>query len=181
MIKTVALPIVILLLFISLKSAGKDWLAYKPEYSKCSVLMPGQPQKKEQSVNTGAGNVALELFMYQPEQGADDNYLYMISYADLPIDQISSDSTGLINGFLDNAREGAVNNVHGKLMTETAIKYQKYPGREMRIDFQNGTAIIQSRIYLVKNRLYTLQVIIPPSKDLNASVNKFLDSFSLTE
>jgi hypothetical protein len=181
MIKGFVLPIVILLLLTSLKTAGKDWIAYEPEHSKCSILIPGQPQKKEQSVNTGAGNVTLELFMYQPEQGADDNYLYMISYADLPIDQISSDSTGLINGFLDNARDGAINNVHGKLMAETVIKYQKYPGREMRIDFQNGTAVIQSRIYLIKNRLYTLQVIIPPTKDFNASVNKFLDSFSLIE
>jgi hypothetical protein len=55
----------------------------------------------------------------------------------------------------------------------------RYPGRKFRVDVQNGVAVMTMRAYLVRNKLYMLQVITETKKDLNKSIEKFMNSFSL--
>lgn len=161
---------------------GQDkWNSFKPEGTNATVLMPGNADKRERMLTTAIGQIKLTLFIYQPKGVNDDNLVYGISYMDYPVDRITSDSVNRLKEFFDNARDGAINAIHGKLLTETEIKYRSYPGREQRVDFENGMAVIKYRHYLVKNRLYTLQVVSPPNNTTNASINKFLDSFKLLD
>lgn len=157
-----------------------DWKEFSPSKSDCAVLMPGEPEMREKLLNSDLGEIKLILYMYQPpKDGSDPNVAYAVSYMDYPADRITSDSSQLIKAFFDNARDGAIRSIQGKLLTEEIIKYKQYPGREQRIDFRNGMAVIKYRHYLVKNRLYSLQVITPTENNFNKSINKFLDSFKL--
>ncbi len=173
------LTIVLLPLF-SFRMLPAEWKIYTPENSSCSVTMPGEPKKIEKVVNSALGELKLYIFMYQPAQGKDDNLIYSVSYSDMPAEYIHSDSTAMLKTFFDNTRDGAIKNIQGKLLSETIIDHKGYPGREQRVDFKDGMAIIKFRYYLIKNRLYTMQVITASEKSFNTSINKFLDSFSLT-
>lgn len=171
---------VIIIAALSFKSAEKEWHPFEPVNGNFVVLMPGVPEMKEKIVNSAVGEIKLIMYMYQPPSGTDDNVAYAVSYMDYPADKITSDSTTLIKDFFDNARDGSIKAIQGKLLTEEIIKYKNFPGREQRVDFRNGMAIIKYRHYLVNNRVYTLQVITPTDNNFNKSINKFLDSFNLT-
>ena len=166
---------------LSFKSGKKEWTEFKPENGNCSLIMPGEPTKQEKIVNTALGELKLTIFMFQPDEGTDDNVLYGLSYSEYPAEYINSDSSApLIKTFFDNARDGAIKNIQGKLLTETIIKYKQYPGREQIVEIKDGIAILKFRHYLVKNRVYTMQVITLAKDNFNKSINKFLDSFKLT-
>jgi hypothetical protein len=178
---TLALAILLIgtLAITAFKPGEKEWQVFTPESSNCSVLIPGIPEKKERLVNSAIGEIKLVMYMYQPPQGEDDNVAYAVSFMDYPADKISSDSTALVKDFFDKAREGSLKAIQGKLLTETIIDYKGYPGREQRVDFRDGMAIIKYRHYLVNSRLYTLQVITPTKMNFNKSINRFMDSFKL--
>lgn len=167
----------------SIRALGQtddNWLDVNPEGCRCLVKMPGKPEKKEKLLNSAVGEVNLVMYMYQsPKDGNADNLAYAVAFMDYPADKITSDSTSIIKEFFDNAREGSLKAIQGKLLTESIINYKGYPGREQRVDFKNGLAIIKYRHYLIKNRLYTLQVITAIDNNFNLSINKFLDSFKL--
>jgi hypothetical protein len=78
-----------------------------------------------------------------------------------------------------SAIDGAVESVKGKLLTEKNITLDKYQGREIKVDYDNGAAFIRMRLYIVKNKMYILQTITYAAKDNNASINEFLNSFQL--
>jgi hypothetical protein len=87
--------------------------------------------------------------------------------------------TEKLDAFFRNAIDGSVKNYHGKLLIEKIIEFEKYPGREIKVDFKEGLAIVKMRCYLIKNRMYILTTITETKKDFNQSINKFMDSFTL--
>ena len=67
----------------------------------------------------------------------------------------------------------------GKLLTETEISIDEFPGREIRVNYNDGLAIIVMRCYLVHNVMYIVQTIALTEKEKNPSALKFLNSFRL--
>jgi len=51
----------------------------------------------------------------------------------------------------------------------------------VRIDFKDGLAVIRMRYYLVKNRLFMLQIFTETKKEQNKSIDRFMDSFKLKQ
>ena len=72
-----------------------------------------------------------------------------------------------------------VKNVSGKLLSESKIDLENYPGREFKIDFKDGLAIIKTRIYLVDTTVYFLQTITKTEKENNKLIDKFMNSFTI--
>jgi hypothetical protein len=99
--------------------------------------------------------------------------------SEYPDSLINSGKTELLPQFFRNSIDGAVRNVQGKLLSEKNITINGFPGREVRVDYQNGTAIIKMDFYLVHNEMIMLQTITEPSKENNASELKFYASFKL--
>ena len=163
---------VVLIAILSFRPANKEWKSFQPANGNFVVMMPGEPELKEKIVNSVLGEIKLTMYMYQPPSGSDDNVAYAVSYMDCPADKITSDSVSLIKDFFDNSRDGSLKAIQGKLLTEEIIKYKNFPGREQRVDFRNGMAVIKLRHYLVNNRLYSLQVITPTDNNFNKSINK---------
>lgn len=164
----------------SFTPGSASWQEIRPTRGNYSVLMPGVPTEQNKPVNSAAyGTLTLALSMLQPEKGTDPNVLYASSFTDYPAGTIHSDSTEILTEFFNSSRDGGLAAIQGKLLTESVIELNGYPGREQRVDFKNGLAIIKYRHYLVKNRLYTLQVITLKTNNFNTSINKFLDSFRL--
>ena len=72
-----------------------------------------------------------------------------------------------------------VKNVKGTLLSESTITINDYEGREFRVNYSEGLAVIKMRCFLVKNVMYMLQTICLTEKENNVSSQKFFDSFKL--
>jgi len=78
---------------------------------------------------------------------------------------------------LDGAVEGAIKNVQGKLVFDNKIKYNGYPGRNIKIEINGGFIYINA--YLVENSMYITQVICLTANDGNTDIERFLNSFEI--
>jgi len=155
-----------------------DWVLFEDGY--CKILFPKTPDDQTENTNTAIGALTMHIHMYQVPDGAmDDNFLYGVIETEYPDSVINSNKKELLDKFFRNSIDGAVKNVNGKLLTETKIQLDGFPGREFRIDFKDGLAVITMRAYLAGNIMYFLQTITPTKKDHNKSIGRFMDSFVL--
>lgn len=175
----------LMLLILSLASftiiaQESNWVTIKSEEFGYSVEFPQQPKPIQQSVNTELGPMAMNMNMLDVSSiEGEDNLVYGVIQSVYPEGTIHSDSTEMLDSFFEGSVNGAVKNVRGELLSELIISLGKYPGREIKIDFQNGMAVIRMRMYLVENRTYILQTITATEKDFNKSITHFMDSFKL--
>jgi hypothetical protein len=83
--------------------------------------------------------------------------------------------------FFRTSIDGAVKNVNGKLISEKVVALDGFPGREVKIDYGNGMAIIFLRMFLVNNKGYFVQTISQTGKEGNESAARFHKSFKLKQ
>jgi hypothetical protein len=103
----------------------------------------------------------------------------VVAYSDYPAEIIEQTDP---QALLDSSRDGAVNNLGGTLVSEEVIDLAGNPGRSLVISAnanQEQTATINSRIYLVENRLYQVLVVSPEGTESLEESLSFLDSFDL--
>lgn len=150
------------------------------ETNKYKVTFPGKPADHEQPVQSAYGELKMYMHIYEVPNDIDDgNHAFMVAESAYPADVISSDKKELLDKFFRGAVDGTAKNINGRLLTESRIQLNGYPGRQFKVDYQEGLAIITMRCYLVKNVLYMLQVISEGKRDDNPANKKFLDSFIL--
>lgn len=158
----------------------QDWYLCQTKY--CKVLFPKKPAASAQTINSPIGALKLNLNIYEVpanEQEKEDNFVYLLNETEYPDSVINSNKKDKLDKFFRQAIDGAVNNVHGKLLSEKMIAINQFPGREIRVDFQNGKDVIKMRMYLVRNRMFMVETVTDTKKDFNKSINKFMDSFTL--
>ncbi|TLX77659.1 hypothetical protein E9993_03180 [Labilibacter sediminis] len=164
---------------LSFAKAGK-WFQFESSEFGFKIEFPKEPTSNPQVINSAIGELKMNMFMYHASSnGKDDNLVYLANYTEYPDSLVNSENTETLPTFFRNSIDGAVTNVHGKLLSEKNIAIDEYPGREVRIDFQQGKAVITMRIFLVKNKMYMLQTITATNKDFNKSITQFMDSFKL--
>jgi len=169
-----------LLCFAAFQTNGWEW--YTSEKGLFTVYTPGTFVEKVEESETAVGKLAYHTFAYQPEdQEAADNFIYMISYCDYPEGTIHSDSTELIQEFFEATVDASVSSVRGSLFYASDIKIGDYPGKIWRVNYGNDKAAIKTKAYVVGNRYYAIQTVTFREKSLNASIDKFLDSFKIIE
>ncbi len=160
----------------------QDWTLLETKTFK--IYFPQKPELSSKILNTEIGELNINMYMYEvPDKTEDDNLAYSLAVTEYPDSLINSTRSEkeLIDIFFNNSVNGYIKNVHGKLMSELKIKYDSFPGREIKVEIKDGLAVIKTRIYLVQNKVYMLQVITDTKKDFNRSTNKFLNSFALLQ
>ena len=153
-------------------SGSAGWREFAPEEGRFSILVPRTPRETTETVETEMGTHDEHTFTV-----IHGDIAYIVNYGDYPQSLRNVDSRAM----LDALRDGAVESVGGKLLSERAISVDGYPGREVKIKVSNDseTAIMQVRIYIVRNRLYYIYTIAPETRASSPDVKKFLDSFKL--
>ena len=147
---------------------------YKSAAGRFSIMTPVTFEESTNTLKTEAGNIELHLFA-----GQLDDIAYVVGYSDYPPENAPP---GYAEKMLDGARNGAVGNTHGKLLSETKISLADYPGRELVIETSGEDrppAIIKGRMFMVKNRLYQVTVVAPRGKAGDKIIDDFLQSFKL--
>ena len=155
-----------------------DWVVFQKDNYK--ILFPSMPSTDSTTTVTKIGNVTAYNHMYEsPETVNDSNLVYGFSVTDYPQKYILSTEKAFLNGFFDGLVKGVVENINGKLITTKEIVLKNYPGREIKVDYGNGTAILTMRIILVKARVFGVQTISFPGKEINNNSSKFYNSFDI--
>ena len=158
-----------------------NWEVFHSDEANFSILFPKSPKREAQNTGTEIGELEVVQYSYQPEIGDDANILYGVGYTVYPANTIDSEklSAEELTQVLDGSVNGAVSNVKGTLLSSDEVSYKSYPGREVKVDFRNGLAVIKMKCYLVKDKMYIIQVISPVKNGVNASIDHFFNSFEI--
>lgn len=157
----------------SVQVAQAQWQSFTPTDGGFSVLMPGQPSQKKQTLNTPAGDINT-YFYTSTQDGGKINYT--VSYVDLPkgVEKMSPPV------LLEAMASGLMGDNRVKVLSEQTIQLGDYPGRAFKIEAPDK-ALIMHRAYLVKQRIYQIAVQVPQAqeKTLTGDVERFFNSFKV--
>ena len=161
--------------------SAKKWHALTVKSAGYKIEFPSEPTESIQKVDSEIGELTLNIQMLDltTGDGDSDNWVYMVNFTKYPKEFIDSDDKESLATLYRSSIDGAVTSVKGKLISEKEVKLGSYSGREVKIDFQEGLAVIRMRLFLVDNKMYILQTITETKKDNNKDISKFMDSFEL--
>ncbi len=155
------------------------WQVYTSPDGRFQIQVPGSFTEKTDSVKTDVGDLVYHTFFLQTADSTAENLFYMVSYCDYPPSVVFADSTGLAEEFFKTTIEAAAETMKGEVAYSADIQLDTHPGKQWRIDYLGGKAVVKNRAYLVGSRYYALQTISWKEKSLNAEGTKFFDSFKL--
>ena len=175
---------IVIIVFIALTgcSHSHKWVLFESTKG-FTAEYPEAPHPDSAIYNSAMGELKSYSFTYDASKSLiDDNSLYAVMCGEYPDSLVNSDmKEESLSLFFRNAIDADINGMHGKLLTETFIKLDGYPGREVRADLMDGKTVVKMRFYLVKNIMYMIQVFTDVKKDYNISIDKFMDSFKLNK
>jgi hypothetical protein len=140
------------------------WTKFSSPEGRFAVMMPAEPMREEQSKETRAGKVVMHFFTVGSPQG-----IFVVAYADYQIGNAKQE--------LDANRDSFLKGMQATLVSESDIKLQENPGREIRA--ARDKLSITSRMYLVGKRYYQVMAITPATLPASLEAGKFLTSFEL--
>lgn len=147
-----------------------QWKIFVSDDKQFSVQFPTGPNRESDIVNTPSGKV--ELIQYMSK---NKDILYAAMYGDYRSNTFIGMTSEQI---LDNARNGAVENVQGKLLSEVTISKGHCPGREITVKVQPNT-VLTAQIILKDNRVYQVMVVTPSDKLFTSQRREFFNSFEI--
>ncbi len=134
--------------------------------------MPGTPRQETRNANSQTGSFPVNIFSV----GRQNEAFYAVAYSDIPANR--SLNSGEINQLLSNVASGFSRSAGGRLLSQQNIRLGSFPGREIRLQLEQGV-IARGRIYLVNKRLYQIVVVTNKETSLTRSINGFFNSFKL--
>lgn len=145
------------------------WSEYRPAGVGYRIEMPAAWSVSSESVPTDLGPIAMN--MATVDQGAR---AYMAIHSIFPQSHIDRTPAETL---LNNARDGAVRNVKGKLLNERRIMLQGNPGRHILVDTPDNR--VSQRFVLVGNKLIQAIYVGAAGDEFQPNVVRFFNSFTI--
>lgn len=163
------LSLLLPLFFIAACSDPKP-ISYTSLTGGFAVVVPAPLEESE----LNNGDSVVHIFKLE-----NNGYYYGVSYIEFPKETILPSN---IENKFDGARDGALRNNQGKLISEEKILFDGYPGRMVVIGFNQSDSdmIMISKYFVISNRLYIILGISKSNKDNTLVIEKFINSFKLT-
>ena len=156
------------LLWVTAAVGQDEWPKFKSTEENFTISMPREPQQERTAGRTPLGN---GHHIYTLD---DNGVSFTVSYS--VFDNALTQSKD-IKRTLDMARDMVAMVTNGKLLTDTDISIDSFPGRLVRIEKDKRIWTVHA--YIVKDRMYQLMTTEPKAKEPNASAAKFFESFHL--
>lgn len=133
------------------------------------------PQADSSEVPTQIGALTMHTFLTEQAGAA-----CMVAYSDYPESAFEGAN---VKALLDSARNGALNNVRGKLIKQKKISINGHPGLSVYFRGKSGSTTIFGRFdyYIVAPRLYQIGFMALSQKEVDKpAVKAYFSSFQLT-
>lgn len=172
---------IFLLLILGIGQPDTD--IYTADDGSFSVLAPGEFVEKYQELETEIGDIEVFTLHCQLDITTHPNFLYLINYYDYPEgvkENAQNDTQDFLKNIFDESIDQSLSSLDGKLLYSTDIRLQeRFDGRVNRISYNDGQSIVKSKMFLVGNRFYFLQVYTTKDNSLNLDMDDFLNSFKV--
>ena len=167
------LALAVILILHAAPCAADGWQTITPAGLGFSVDLPAKAEIKDEKVDLGEGKSA----MVHTRQVRAPNATYDVTLAAYPKGTVES-----IGGeqVLDNARDGALANALGPLLSETKLDVAGHPARELTIDMTMDH-VVRSRIFTVGDRLFNVGAIMKTADSKAEHIEKYFASFKLMD
>lgn len=153
----------------------QNWKKFVSPDGAFAIMFPQKPVESQSSMDSPAGTLVIHSYKHVGTAS------YFLSDTDYPA---PIDGTDKRTEALDHARDGGLRAVNGRLLSQSDISINGHPGRLIVVDSPNGGpdgSLIKNKVYLVGNRLYSMQVAIPKGSQVtDTAAEKFVDSFKLS-
>jgi len=170
---TISLPMLAFVFMAFIGACGhRQWAEYTPSDGSFVALFPVTPTKATKTVNTAIGPMDITIYA-----ASELSLAYSVAVVDYPADHVQQVGAA---GLLDSARDGAVANTQGTLLSEEILNIRGNPGRELKVSAAGGKGTARCKLVLVGNRLFQVIVAGPSDKSYAPEVRRFLDSFSFS-
>ncbi len=135
-------------------AAPAAWIEFSSTELGFRAEFPAAPKSEVMKVPTVAGELSMQVFVV--DQGSR---AFMISVAD----ELPFKGEFVVARVLDGARDGAVSNIHGKLIREQQIEHDKLPARRLEIEAGTPEAPLRVEALLILRgrRLYQAVAVAP--------------------
>lgn len=167
---------ILALLFASLlhvlPAAAQTAVPYTSEAMGYSVTFPAKPNVKDETVDLGDGQSA----KMNTVQILAANAIFDVTVAEYPKGTVQSIGEDKV---LDNARDGAVANAPGPLISEAKIDFAGRPARELTIDMSMNH-VSRNRIFVIGDRLFNVGAVAAKDKTKSEAIEVFFSSFKLS-
>ena len=148
--------------------AQGEWPTFKSTEENFTISLPSEPKQERTAGRRPLGN-GHHIYSLETNRVS---FTISNSFIEDPPSQPKD-----IKRTLDLARDLVTMVTNGKLLTDTDISIDGFPGRLVRIE--KDKKIWTLRAYLVKQRLYQLMTTEPKAKESDPAVAKFFESFQL--
>lgn len=156
-----------------------QWQVFKDFNGKFKVEIPCEKmEEKIQTIQTAVGSLEYHTFVCTPTDADAENKVYIVSYVDYPIDILHPDSTDLKQQLLETSLESSVESLSGVLVYKDEVILKGEKGFFWRTDYNKGNAVMKTKSFIVKNRLYMVQVATQKARSRNLEADKYLNSFT---
>ena len=143
------------------------WLPFTSEPGRFTVLLPGTPTDKTETVESEPGPYTTHLYRLR-----DQGKVYLIAWVDYdPQFKFHRQSE------LEANRDWFVRDMNATLMNTRLLTLDAYPALEFRADTVENTYF--SRVYIVGRRPYQITIGYPKGEDDPVTVGKFFNSFKV--
>jgi len=140
------------------------WNKFSPKDGSFSILMPGKPEEEHKSGTSADEPLEDHTFKVETDEG-----LFIVSYAEFAQELSQANPQNVLDEVTKGFDGGGT-----KVVSQRNISLNGIPGREVEYTVTEGINA-RARIFLVKQRLYLLQVV----SGKNEHRVRFLDSFQL--
>jgi hypothetical protein len=161
----------LMILSTALACRATEWDEFAARDASFSIRTPGPLEVSIDTIDTPFGVVRSVRHLH-----ADDERSFGVSYADYP-EALLRQSTAA--ELLDDARERTITSLDAKLLGEETIELGRFAGRSLRLEAAGGAITVQSRLYMVRSRLYHVVAVTRRDEAASPDVRRFLDSFQL--
>lgn len=177
MLKRNYIPVLLLAACLS-ASAQPAWKDYTDEKGGFKIQFRGEPSLKTEKQDVQFFDLTWMVAMTDTPD--ELNLSYSVKYVDVPNALISSDSIDLLAPFFELTQVDMVPLLGENGFDNVVMKeIQKYPGREFRWVDKPKSLGYTRRVFLVKNRIYFLEVKYKLAKAFNIDIQRFLNKFEL--
>jgi hypothetical protein len=157
-----------------------DWVELQDLDGRFRLETPATMQRQVDTLETGLGQQVFHTFFLRvPDPATADNVIYALSYVDYPPGSLHHDSTELVQELLLASEEEAAAAVGGDVIYAAEKDITGYPGRQWRIDYNDGKASARTLAGVAGHRYYEMKVFSLEATGPNKSADKFFDSLRL--
>ncbi len=156
-----------------------EGMLLESEEGRFSVRIPegfSNPTESTMPIEMTFGNIDMKAFTATKGQGS----VFMTAYIDYPDSTFAAGTEKM----LDGAREGALKNLHGKILSQKSTSLLGHPGRSMKFVGKTDGMRVHGRVdyFIVRPRLYQVLFLTTAKAMVEArTITSAFATFTITQ